>query len=71
MLRFNAGKCKTMHFGHGNPDIVYHMGEINLEEIKEEKDLGVYITPDLKPSTQTRKAANKGMNCLRVIRQTF
>ena len=71
LLRFNAGKCKTMHLGHGNPTVRYQMGDTILGEINDEKDLGVYLTPDLKPSMQSSKAAKKGMDCLRVIKRTF
>ncbi len=71
LLRFNADKCKTMHIGHGNPMTDYQMGGTTLGVTKEEKDLGVYITPDFNSSAQSSRAATKGMNCLRVIRRTF
>ena len=71
LLRFNAGKCKTMHIGSGNPHCDYHMGETTLDGTGEEKDLGIYITSDFKSSTQSSKAATKGMNCLRVVRRSF
>ena len=59
LLRFNAGKCKTMHIGSGNPNCDYHMGETTLDGTEEEKDLGVYITSDFKSSTHSSKAATK------------
>ena len=71
LLRFNAGKCKTMHIGSGNPNCDYHMGETTLDGTEEEKDLGVYITSDFKSSTHSSKAATKWMNCLRVVRRSF
>ena len=40
------------------------MDGVILEEIEEEKDLGVYIKNDCKPSTQCTKAAQKAMNLL-------
>ena len=42
-----------------------------LQNTDQEKDLGVFITSDCKPSTQCTKAAQKAMNSLRVIKRTF
>ena len=71
LLKFNATKCKVMHMGNSNPGGNYTMDGVVLEEIESEKDLGVYITKDSKPSTQCTKAAQKAMNSLRVIKRTF
>ena len=60
-----------MHMGFANPGGSYMMDGVTLEEIEQEKDLGVYITNDCKPSTQCTKAAQKAMNSLRVIKRTF
>ena len=54
LLKLNSSKCKVMHIGH-DTCTEYHIidddGNINvIEQITEEKDLGVYITADLKPS---------------------
>ena len=71
LLKFNATKCKVMHMGNSNPGGNYTMDGVVLEEIESEKDLGVYITKDSKPSTQCTKAAQKAMNSLRLIKRTF
>ena len=71
LLRFNADKCKTMHFGTSNLNGVYYMSDKNLQKIDQEKDLGVFITNDCKSSTQCTKASQKAMNSLRVIKRTF
>ena len=71
LLKFNAGKCKTMHMGTGNTQNDYHMGQTTLETTEIEKDLGVFLTSDCKVSTQCTKAAAKAMNCLRVIKRSF
>jgi len=42
-----------------------------LQEVAEEKDLGVFVTSDLKPSTQCIKAANKAQSVLRIIKRNF
>ena len=67
LLKFNAGKCKTMHMGSRNLNNNYHMGQTILDST-EEKDLGAVITSDCKQSTQCSKVISKGMNSLRVIR---
>ena len=71
LLRSNADKCKTMHMGFNNPMGEYTMNGITLQDISQEKDLGVYITDNNKPSVQCTKAAQKAMNSLRVIKRTF
>jgi len=42
-----------------------------LQQIEEEKDLGVYRTSDLKFSMQCKKAANKAMSILRMVNQAL
>jgi hypothetical protein len=49
---FNVGKCKVMHMGHQNPAFNYTMKGQVLEETKEEKDIGVTVTSNLKPTAQ-------------------
>ena len=77
LLSFNIDKCKRMHIGRGNPHYEYSMYDdqrkelVPLEETTKEKDLGVWITDDLKPSYQCSKAAEKGMRALRMIRRSF
>ena len=52
ILNFNASKCKVMHVGH-KLNTKYYMNDqdaifMELSAVQEEKDLGVYFTPDLK-----------------------
>ena len=63
-MEFNAGKCKVIHFGRNNVRHNYTMGGhapagIVLENVKYEKDVGVIISEDLKPSLQCSTAAKK------------
>ena len=58
-LLFNRGKCKIMHFGKNNPRMGYTMGGQALDSSRQEKDLGVLIEDNLKPSAQCAKAASK------------
>ena len=46
-LPFNVSKCKILHLGHFNPIFSYTMDCNLLEEVSQEKDLGVTIDKDL------------------------
>ena len=52
ILPFNAAKCKCMHLRHDNPEITYTMRGAAIATATEQKDLGVYLTNDCKPSLQ-------------------
>ena len=70
-MEFNAEKCKVMHFGNKNPRIKYEMNGYALAEAKEEKDLGVWINPSLKPSKQCATAAKAAHVVLGQIQRSF
>ena len=71
LLRFNIDKCKKMRIGKQESQFAYKMtsgsDEHMLQEISEEKDLGVWISNDLKPSKQCTVSASKAMKVLRVL----
>lgn len=73
-LGFNPEKCKVMHIGH-SLDTKYSMnvkGKVwELEETKEERDLGIIVTSNLKPSQQCAKAASKARSILGWINRHF
>ena len=52
LLKFNELKCKVRYFGKNNPKHTYTLGNTELEKVTTEKDLGVHITDDAKPSTR-------------------
>ena len=56
-MSFNVKKCKVMHFGKKNIRYGYTMNGHAIEEVKEEKDLGVWMEEDLRPSKQCKMAA--------------
>ena len=61
-MKFNIEKCKVLHIGSNNVQANYTMNNVPLSSAEKEKDLGVIVTKDLKPSqhcTQTVKTANK------------
>ena len=70
-MEFNKGKCKIMHYGKTNNKFLYHMDGTILEITKEEKDLGVYWTDDLKPEKQIRSCVAKAYIAVNKIRKTF
>ena len=70
-LPFNAKKCKAMHFGHNNPNKVYHLGGQELEVIDSEKDLGVMVDDKLKFHVHTAYATKKANQMLGVIKRTY
>jgi hypothetical protein len=68
---FTVGKCKVMHMGHQNPAFNYTMKGQVLEETMEEKDIGVMVTSNLKPSAQCARAAKTAQTVLGQISRTF
>ena len=70
-MMFNIKKCKVMHIGNKNLQIKYKMdGEI-LTEVKEEKDLGVWIEASHKPSKQCAIASKSAHFALGQIQRSF
>ena len=75
LLKFNSGKCKVMRMGC-NEKVgwysLYEQGERRKPiESTVEKDLGVWVSADLKWKEQCSKAANKAMAVLGMIKITF
>lgn len=71
LLKFNEAKCKIMYFGRDNPEHKYKIGTTELKKVTEEKDLGVHITNDAKPSLQCTEAAKKATQALGFVKRTF
>ena len=68
---FNLAKCKALHIGHSNPRNDYQLQGITLEKSDLEKDLGVFVSSDLKPSAQVAKIAAKANARVGLIKRTF
>ena len=62
---------KCIQIGHGNMDEEYKMGDAVLGRSKQEKDLGVTFSADMKVSEQCRIAASKGNQILGLIWRTI
>ena len=70
-LAFNAKKCKVMHLGKSNPKFDYTMDNEKLEEVKCEKDLGVWIDNKLELQEHTANQVKKANKLLGLIRRSF
>ena len=70
-MSFNASKCSIIHFGNNNPGYTYYMYDQALESAHEEKDVGVVVNRDLKPSTHVRKSANTANKVLGLMARSF
>jgi hypothetical protein len=68
---FNLAKCKIMHVGANNPCYDYYMRGTKLGTTVEEKDIGVTITKNLKPSAHCSKAAGRATAVLGQIKRNF
>jgi hypothetical protein len=60
-----------MHFGRNNPHHTYEMNGENLDAVYEERDIGVTVSRDLKPSAQCAKAAGTARAVLGQISRAF
>jgi hypothetical protein len=70
-MAFNIAKCKVMHLGRNNPEYEYTMRGVRLGTTEEERDIGVIVTKNLKPSAQCSKAAGRALTVLGQIRRNF
>ena len=70
-LPFNIEKCKCMHVGRKSTAYSYQMNDHILENVNEEKDLGVIIDNRLKFHTHTSAAIQKANSILGLIKRSF
>ncbi len=56
-MEFNIPKCTVMHLGNNHPRHEFVMGGQKLATTAEERDIGVTIKENLKPTAQSAKAA--------------
>jgi ribonuclease P/MRP protein subunit RPP40 len=71
LMLFHVDKCKVMHFGYNNSKSTYEMNWKDLEEISEERDLGVIVQQDLKWSKQCSKSVSTANRILGMIKISF
>ena len=70
-MTFNTEKCKVLHVGRGNPRYTYKMNGVELEETEKERDIGVIVTKDLKPTQQCAEASRRASAVLTQITKAF
>ena len=75
-LFFNLNKCKVLHIGLNNPHYDYKMTDMNgnivdLQEVEQEKDLGIIFQSNLKFDQHICMTVNKANRILGLIKRTF
>ena len=74
-LQFNIEKCKVLHIGRNNKKYAYTMNTnqdtIPLDTTMLEKDLGVFVDPELKFTRHIENQVDKANRILGMIRRTF
>ena len=70
-MGFNLSKCKIMHCGRNNQKAEYTMDGVKLKTVDSERDIGVCITANMKPSAQCTDAANKAKAVLNQLTRAF
>ena len=66
-MKFNTSKCSVLNIGRTNTVNVYSLNNINLEKSTCERDLGVLVSPDLRPRKQCVNVRNKANRVLGFI----
>ena len=62
---------EEVHYGKKNIRYGYSMNDCAIEEVKEEKDLGVWMEEDLRPSKQCKMAAQSANWALGQLSRAF
>jgi len=70
-MLFNTSKCKVMHIGTSQKKYQYYMSNQQLEDVTQEKDLGILISNNLKVSQQCQSARSKATRILGIINRTI
>ena len=66
-MEFNLAKCKILHTGRVDSEIVYEMDGHRLDRIEKEKDLGVIINNKLSSSDQVVDSRKRALRMLGAI----
>ena len=71
LMFFNEKKCKVMHIGESNRQFTYAMKGYTIDTVDLEKDLGVYLSKDMKVLSQINHAYSKANKMLGLIKRTI
>ena len=69
-LKFNASKCKVFTVTRRKSAVIheYHLGDVILERVQEEKDLGVSISSNLSWDLHVRRIVLKANRMLGLLK---
>jgi hypothetical protein len=70
-MSFNTDKCIIMHVGLHNLVFEYNMRGTRICTTVEERDIGISVTRNLKPSAHCSKAAGRATAVLGQLRRNF
>ena len=70
-MLFNSEKCGCIHIGKKNMGFDYFIGEQRINNVDEEKDLGVFISSSLKSEVHCSYAVKKANKILGIIKRNF
>src|SRR6218665_2829911 len=70
-MLLNVDKCSVMHIAKGNKKFQYNIGGVTLRASEEERDLGVTMHCNAKPSRQCVEAAKRANRILGMIKRTI
>ena len=71
LLTFNEDKCSTMHIGKDNQKTDYVLNNKTLNKTTLEKDLGVFVSNDLKPSQHVAKVTARANGIIGLVKKNF
>ena len=70
-LRLNEEKCMILQLGRNNPQFIYNINGVQLQRVSMQKDLGVYITNNLKWDAHISHIVKKANTMIYLIQKTF
>ena len=70
-LYLNFSKCKTLHFGHANPLITYHLDHSLIDSVSSVKDLGILVSSDCNFREHVCHISSKANRFLGIIKKSF
>ena len=71
LLVFNEDICSTLHIGRNNQRYDYELNGEILKKSDLEKDLGVHVSEDLKPSRHVSVVAAKANRIVGLVKKNF
>lgn len=70
-LRLNNNKCTVLHLGRNNPKLQYSLNNSFLQSVELQKDLGVFISQDLKWESHIAHIVKKANSLIYLIQRAF